>query len=230
MTTVSVHDVVAFLLAKASSHLSMAAIHRMTYYSQGWHLAWNGNSLFDEDLRIRKSGPVAPALFALQKDGCTQESWPAGNAAAITGPSAAVLDTVFNSYGHMTGISLGQSAHKEAPCRSAWSRRTGADPEPVIDLTEMKSFFKALGDAPEDGVAYANRFMDRYTDVSEAETEEVHTLAGPSFASAILPETSYSGWYWKCSCGTQVSWFIGNWPKSEDEARAEWKLHLTSVS
>jgi len=163
-TTVTVHDVVAFVLAEARGHLSMSAIHRMTYYAQGWHLAWAGTPLFGEDIRMRKTGPVAYTLFPLQKDGVTETAWPAGNAAAITGASALVLKTVFDSYGHMTGLSMGKIAVKEAPCFLALARATEEDPDPVIDLAEMKAFFKALDDAPEDEVAYANRFMARYAD------------------------------------------------------------------
>ncbi|WP_354214652.1 type II toxin-antitoxin system antitoxin SocA domain-containing protein [Arthrobacter sp. UYCo732] len=163
-TTVTVHDSVAFLLGRARGHLSVAAIHRMTYYAQGWHLAWAGTALFHEEIRIRNSGPVAHALFPFQKDGATETEWPAGNAAAITGHSAEVLKYVFNSYGHMTGISMGELARKEAPCILALARKTSEDTEPVIDLAEMKSFFKALDDAPEDQTAYANRFMAQYTD------------------------------------------------------------------
>jgi uncharacterized phage-associated protein len=163
MTTISVHDIAAFLLTRAGSHLAVSAIHRMAYYAQGWHLAWAGTPLFGEEIRIRKSGPVVHALFA-HSQGFTETAWPAGNAAAITGDTAKVLEAVFNAYGHMTGISMGESAHKEAPCILAMSRQSDEDREPVIDLTEMKAFFKALNDAPEDPTAYANRFMDKYTD------------------------------------------------------------------
>ncbi|ACL42295.1 hypothetical protein Achl_4344 (plasmid) [Pseudarthrobacter chlorophenolicus A6] len=164
MTSVSVHDVVAFLLAQARGHLSTSAIHRMTYYAQGWHLASAGTPLFAEEIRIRKTGPVAHALFPLQKDGCTEDSWPAGNAHAITGHSAEIVSYVFNSYGHMSGISMGELAGREAPCILAMARKTAEDPEPVLDLADMKAFFKALDDAPDDQTAYANRFMARYTD------------------------------------------------------------------
>lgn len=67
--TLTVHDVVAFLLAKAGSHLSMSAIHRMAYFAQGWHLAWEDAPLFAEEIRARESGAVIPALYPLQKDG-----------------------------------------------------------------------------------------------------------------------------------------------------------------
>ena len=162
-STVSVHDVAAFLLAKAGSHLAVSAIHRMAYYAQGWHLAWAGTPLFNEEIRIRNTGPVVHAFFP-HSEGITETEWPAGNAAAVTGPAARILESVFGSYGHMSGISMGELAKKGAPCILALVRKTGEDPEPVIDLAEMKAFFKALDDAPEDQVAYANRFMDRYTD------------------------------------------------------------------
>ncbi len=61
----------------------------------------------------------------------------------------------------MTGIGVGHLAQKEAPCILAMARKTDEDPEPVIDLAELKAFFKALDDAPQDQVAYANRFMDK---------------------------------------------------------------------
>lgn len=163
-TSVTVHDVVASLLAQARGHLSMPAIHRMTYYAQGWHLAWAGTPLFGEEIRIRKSGPVAHALFPHQRNGVTEEEWPAGDASEITGHSAEILKSVFNSYGHMTGISMGELAHKEAPCILALARKTDEDTEPVIDLAEMTAFFKALDDALENQTAYANRFMAHYTD------------------------------------------------------------------
>lgn len=163
MTAISVHDVAASLLANAGSHLAVSAIHRMAYYAQGWHLAWAGTPLFDEEIRIRNTGPVVHAFFA-HSDGVTETAWPAGNASAITGKTADIVTAVFDSYGGMSGISLGEIAKKGAPCLLALARKTDEDREPVIDLADMKAFFKALDDAPEDRIAYANRFMDKYTD------------------------------------------------------------------
>lgn len=162
-STVSVHDVAAFLLARAGSHLAVSALHRMAYYAQGWHLAWAGTPLFDEEIRIRSTGPIVRTFFA-HSEGVTETAWPAGNAAAVTGPSATIIESVFDSYGHMSGIGIGEIAKKGAPCILALARKTDEDPEPVIDLAELKAFFKAFDDAPEDQVAYANRFMARYAD------------------------------------------------------------------
>lgn len=164
MNPVTVHDVVAFLLTRSPGFLSMSVIHRMAYFAQGHHLAWTGTPLFNEELRIRRSGPVVHALFPVQENGCTAEAWPTGNASAVTGAAADTVTSVFDFYGDMSGISLGRIAHKHAPCTSAATRKNQEDPEPVIDLDDMKAFFKALIDAPEDRIAYANRFMSQYTD------------------------------------------------------------------
>lgn len=162
--TVTVHDVVAFLLRKNGSHLSMSAIHKMAYYAQGWHLAWAGTPLFAEEVRVRKTGPFVPALFPHQKDGFTTETWPAGDAHTLHEPEANAVEAVFGAYGHMTGIAMSELAMREAPCVLAVGRATADDTQPVIALADMKAFFKALDDAPKDQTAYANRFMSRYAD------------------------------------------------------------------
>lgn len=115
-TTVSVHDVVAFLLSKANSHLSISALHKMSYYAQGWHLAWQGTPLFDEELQARNTGPVVPALYPFhEKEPYTATVWPAGNAAKVTGAAAGIIESVFDSYGHQSGLIMGDHAKKHAP-------------------------------------------------------------------------------------------------------------------
>jgi uncharacterized phage-associated protein len=164
--TISVHDVIAFLLARKGSHATTSSLHKMAYFAQGWHLAWAGTPLFEEEIRTRKSGPFIPAMFPHQKDGYTETSWQAGNAAAVSGDQARVLEAVFLHYAHLTGIVLAEFANAQAPCLLAMTRATKEDPKPVIDLGELKAFFKALNDAPQDVTAYANRFMANYADES----------------------------------------------------------------
>jgi uncharacterized phage-associated protein len=161
--TATVHDVVALFTARAPHPLSMSTIHRLAYFAQGWHLAWAGTPLFEEELRIRESGPVVHALFPHQTDGLIQEAWPVGDPAALTAAEAQIAETVFDSYWDSSGISLGKIAHKHSPCISAAMRKTEEDTQPVIDLAELKAFFKAFDDAPDDQIAYANRFIANYS-------------------------------------------------------------------
>jgi uncharacterized phage-associated protein len=162
-TTVAVHDVVAFLLSKAHSHLSISALHKMSCYVQGRHLAWQGTPLFDEELQARGSGPVVPALYPFhEKDPYTATAWPAGNATAVTGDTARITESVFDSYGHQSGLIMGENAKTHAPYLFAKARATDEEPHQAIGLSELRAFFKALDDAPADQIAYANRFMGNY--------------------------------------------------------------------
>lgn len=62
---------------------------------------------------------------------------------------------------------------------------------------------------------------------TEAEAAPIsHILIGPRYASASLPDDDYDGWHWKCTCGTEASPWIQNWPQSEEEAREGWRLHF----
>lgn len=60
----------------------------------------------------------------------------------------------------------------------------------------------------------------------QAKPEAGHVLIGPRYATASLPDDDYAGWHWKCSCGTEASPWIQNWPESSEEAEEEWRLHF----
>jgi hypothetical protein len=70
------------------------------------------------------------------------------------------------SYGHQSGLVMGENAKKHAPYLLAQARASEDEPHKAIDLSELASFFKALADAPEDQVAYANRFIANYTEAA----------------------------------------------------------------
>lgn len=55
-------DVAEYILA---SHGEMTAmkLHKLCYYAQAWHLAWDGAALFEEESQAWANGPVVPALF-----------------------------------------------------------------------------------------------------------------------------------------------------------------------
>lgn len=161
--TNTVHDVIALLLSRSGGHLSISAIHKLCYYTQGFSLAWQDAPLFPEDLQLRSTGPVVPALYPFHIDNpFTAETWPAGEAAKLPEAAAQIIKAVFNSYGHMSGLTMGHNAAQEAPCIRAADRITEELPYPVIELADMKAFFKAFNDAPSDRVEYANRFIAHY--------------------------------------------------------------------
>lgn len=59
----TVFDVADYILAEQGAMATMK-LQKLVYYCQGWHLAWDGEPLFDERIEAWASGPVVPALHA----------------------------------------------------------------------------------------------------------------------------------------------------------------------
>lgn len=109
--THTIHDVIALFLAQSRGPLSISTIHKLCYYAQGYALIWQGEPLFPEEIQLRSTGPVVPALYPFHKNNpFTTESWPAGNPARLTGAAAQIIKAVFGNYGHMTGLTMGRNA------------------------------------------------------------------------------------------------------------------------
>lgn len=59
-------DVAEYILARQGP-MSAMKLQRLCYYSQGWHLAWEGEPLFPERIEAWANGPVIPALYGLHR-------------------------------------------------------------------------------------------------------------------------------------------------------------------
>jgi uncharacterized phage-associated protein len=60
--TVSVHDVAAYILTRRSP-MSTMELQKLVYYSQAWHLVWDEDRLFPEEIEAWAGGPVVRALY-----------------------------------------------------------------------------------------------------------------------------------------------------------------------
>lgn len=68
----SVIDVAEYILTK-HGQMSTMKLHRLVYYSQAWHLVWDGVPLFDEEIQAWANGPVVPVLYELHRGEYTVE-------------------------------------------------------------------------------------------------------------------------------------------------------------
>ncbi|WP_284982347.1 type II toxin-antitoxin system antitoxin SocA domain-containing protein [Arthrobacter sp. efr-133-TYG-118] len=72
-TTTTVFDVAEYILSKnAVEHpenptMSTMKLQKLVYYCQAWHLAWDGRTLFPEEIQAWASGPVCPALYEVHR-------------------------------------------------------------------------------------------------------------------------------------------------------------------
>jgi uncharacterized phage-associated protein len=139
-----VDDVVARIV-ELRGPTSTGTLHRLLYFAQGWHLAWEGVPLFAAPLVAWASGPVVADVFAQHRGVYRIDTWPAGDAAAVQGASAATVAEVVGSYGLLDSDVLHDLARSDRPWVGA---RRGLGPAErggeVIDLDDLAEFYAAL--------------------------------------------------------------------------------------
>lgn len=89
-------------------------LHKLLYYVQGYHLAWEGRPAFIEEIEAWETGPVVAPL------------WPDASYHDVSAARETLPETVRNTvtyvlgrFGHMTGKELIDATHAEDPWRGA---------------------------------------------------------------------------------------------------------------
>lgn len=120
-------------------------LQKILYYSQGWHLAWDGVPLFDDRIEAWANGPVTPTVFAEHRGQFMVESWESGNSSVLTPDEVETIDAVLSHYGKFTGARLSEMTHEERPWREArGGTPPGARSNTEIDMDVMQEFFGGL--------------------------------------------------------------------------------------
>ena len=92
-------------------------IHKLSYYCQGWQLAWAGEPMFPEAIEAWANGPVVADLWRSEK-----RQHPTPPPQGPTGSQFAVIEYVVERYGQYSGRELIHMTHEEAPWRDATSQ------------------------------------------------------------------------------------------------------------
>ena len=86
-----------------------AKLHKLLYYVQGYHLAWEGEPAFSDDIEAWKRGPVVASLWRAEKHRVQSRPEPLRES---------VLNTITNvlcRLGDETGADLIAATHAEDP-------------------------------------------------------------------------------------------------------------------
>lgn len=132
---------VAAEIRRRRKRIRKVKLHKLLYYVQGYHLAWEGRPAFAEEIEAWEMGPVVARLWRDERD---RDPDVAGEPVPET-----VRNTVTNvlrRYGHMTGKELADATHAEDP----WLRatRNGRDvSNQVIPHRSLIDFFSREGPA-----------------------------------------------------------------------------------
>lgn len=115
-------------------------LQKMLYYQQGFHLAYFGTPLFNEDIEAWMYGPVVPSVYNNYKDNGKGGIIP--NKEKIfefeNEKEEALFNEVFRVYGVYSALGLMEMTHSEIPWKST---KTGEGN--VISKDKIKTFFKS---------------------------------------------------------------------------------------
>ncbi|MCL1932672.1 MAG: DUF4065 domain-containing protein [Candidatus Azobacteroides sp.] len=134
-------DIANKILAKASSSdagelISNMKLQKLLYYQQGFHLAYFGTPLFNEEIEAWMYGPVVPSVYAFYKDFDNQGIKHDEAVITLSHKEEALFDEVYKIYGDFSAVGLMNLTHSETP----W-KETPIAKGSVIDHEKMKNFF-----------------------------------------------------------------------------------------
>ena len=167
-------DVASYILQE-KGRLSGYQLQKLLYYSQAWCLVTQDRPLFDEAVRAWDHGPVVCDVFSEHARKYTVvQSDMSGRPDDLSAEDVAVVDAVLDSYGSMSGDSIEDLSHHEAPWRDAYDG-TSTWHSPVITDEAMLEYYSLLMTA------------DRWT-------QEVHHVPHFSYAPRIFVSDREYDW------------------------------------
>lgn len=115
--------------------ISNLKLQKMLYYQQGFHLAYFGTPLFEEDIVAWQYGPVVPSVYKEYKS-FESNSIPASQKAiSLSDEEEELFNNVYEEYSQFSAVALMKMTHEESPWKST-------EINGVISIEKMMSFFK----------------------------------------------------------------------------------------
>ncbi|WP_062069425.1 Panacea domain-containing protein [Demequina sediminicola] len=156
-------------------------LQKLTYYTQAWSLAWTGTPLFEGRIEAWKDGPVAPALFRVNKYNRAHfhDTYvPGSDTARLSSDGLAIVDEVVRFYGGFDKPALVNLTHGERPWKSAYQRGKNS----LIESVDMYRFYSELAEI---GGAVPSRPELSGDAVDEAEFEAAFKAEMPRWTRTL---------------------------------------------
>ena len=118
-----VKEIAKKIIAKTDTEhgdtISNLKLQKMLYYMQGFHLAFFGTPLFEEEIKAWQYGPVVPSVYEEYKRYESKAiDLPEGPVIELTEDEEAVFDNVYDEYNQFSAVALMKMTHKESPWSS----------------------------------------------------------------------------------------------------------------
>lgn len=145
-----VFDIANWFLNKKGS-MPHRKIQKICYYSEAWYLTLFDKKLFyDTYFEAWSGGPVSPELYSKLKtygwrDITIIEPYNSSIVDNLNKELVNLLNSIWETYGHLTGDALGSLTHIEPPWRKAREGLNNNERGNIkISQNEMKSYYRSI--------------------------------------------------------------------------------------
>ena len=115
--------------------ISNLKLQKMMYYQQGFHLAYFGTPLFDEDIVPWQYGPVVPSVYKEYKSFESNSISTSKEGISLSDDEEELFNNVYEEYNQFSAVALMKMTHEESPWKTT-------EINSVISRDKMMSFFK----------------------------------------------------------------------------------------
>lgn len=131
----------AYTTEGAEDLMSNMKLQKMLYYQQGFHLAYFGTPLFNDEIEAWMYGPVVPAVYSHYEECGRNGIMPNfdDDFSLDNDEEMNLFNQVFNVYGKYSAYGLMEMTHNEIPWQQTPTGRGS-----IISKEIMTTFFKTL--------------------------------------------------------------------------------------
>lgn len=115
--------------------ISNLKLQKMLYYQQGFHLAYFGTPLFEEDIIAWQYGPVVPCVYQEYKSFESNSIPTSESDLSLSDEEEELFNNVYEEYNQFSAVALMKMTHEESPWKTT-------EINGVISVEKMMSFFK----------------------------------------------------------------------------------------
>ena len=115
--------------------ISNLKLQKMLYYQQGFHLAYFGTPLFDEDIVSWQYGPVVPSVYKEYKSFESNSISTSEEGISLSDDEEELFNNVYEEYNQFSAVALMKMTHEESPWKTT-------EINSVISRDKMAAFFK----------------------------------------------------------------------------------------
>lgn len=95
--------------------ISNLKLQKMMYYQQGFHLAYFGTPLFDEDIVAWQYGPVVPSVYKEYKSFESNSISTSKEGISLSDDEEELFNNVYEEYNQFSAVALMKMTHEESP-------------------------------------------------------------------------------------------------------------------